>query len=319
MAHFPMSASMSAITVAALYKFTALPDCAVWQKTLYAHCETAGIKGTLLLAPEGINGTVAGSAAAIRGLRDLLLADPRFEGMEYKEALHATSPFLRLKVKIKPEIVTMGIPDADPLSAVGTYVNAQQWNALVDDPDTLVIDTRNDYEVGIGQFRGAVAPGTQYFREFPDYVKRELDPAKHKKIAMYCTGGIRCEKASHYLLNQGFSEVYHLKGGILQYLEDVDQDMNRWDGECFVFDERVAVDRALKQGEFRLCRSCRHPISQADRETELFEDGVSCPHCHAQQSDEKRARARERMHQMDLAEARGDIHLGQVQQPKKEY
>lgn len=306
---------MSAVVIAALYKFVALPDASAVRDALEQLCLAHDIKGTLLIADEGINGTVAGSESGIAALRDFLSADARFEGIEYKQSHHDTQPFLRLKVRLKQEIVTMGVADTDPASRNGTYVDAQTWNALLDDPDTLVIDTRNDYEVAIGRFDNAISPDTQHFREFPDYVQRELDPNRQRKIAMYCTGGIRCEKASHYLLKHGFSEVYHLKGGILQYLEDVAPQDNRWQGECFVFDERVAVDKHLNQGEHRLCRACRHPVSVSDRQHEHYEEGVSCPHCYPKQSEANRARARERIRQVRLAEARGDTHLG----PRKDH
>lgn len=298
------------VIVAALYKFTPLPDCADLQTQLQQLCEQHAIKGTLLLAEEGINGTVAGSATAMARLRDWFAQDTRFKGMEYKESQHAKPPFLRLKVRLKAEIVTMGVADTDPASRNGTYVNAQQWNALLDDPETLVIDTRNDYEIEVGQFDRAVAPHTRYFRDFPAYVEQNLDPTRHRKIAMYCTGGIRCEKASNYLLKQGFNEVYHLKGGILQYLQDTPAQDNRWQGECFVFDERVAVNKDLQQGEHRLCRACRHPVSADDQQHPEYEAGVSCPHCYASQSDDKRTRARERIRQIQLAKARGEQHLG---------
>ncbi|MGJ8667865.1 MAG: rhodanese-related sulfurtransferase [Oceanococcus sp.] len=305
---------MSSVTVAALYKFTALPDCVELQSELQNLCDQAGIKGSLLLATEGINGTVAGPAAAIALLRNWFAKDSRFDGMEYKEAVHDKTPFLRMKVRLKKEIVTMGVADTDPATRNGTYVDAQAWNALLDDPDTLVIDTRNDYEVAIGQFEGAVSPNTVHFKEFPQYVENELDPKQHRKIAMYCTGGIRCEKASHYLLKNGFEEVYHLKGGILQYLDDVAADDSRWQGECFVFDDRVAVDQNLQQGEYRSCRCCRYPLSTQDRQHEHYEEGVSCPHCYAKQSASKRAGLRERTRQMKLAKDRGLQHLGP---PKK--
>lgn len=301
---------MSEIIVAALYKFTALPDCGELRARLQTLCEQHAIKGTLLLAEEGINGTVAGSRSAMDALRAFFSADDRFDAMEYKESRHAVPPFKRLKLKLKDEIVTMGVPDTDPASCNGHYVDAQTWNALLDDPDTLVIDTRNDYEVAIGQFEGAVSPDTRHFREFPDYVETQLKPRRPKKLAMYCTGGIRCEKATHYLIKQGFDEVYHLKGGILQYLEDVDPADNRWQGECFVFDERVAVDKHLRQGEHRLCRACGHPVSATERRDARYEEDVSCPHCHAGQSEQQRARARERVRQTRLAAARGESHLG---------
>lgn len=301
---------MSSFTVAALYKFTALPDCADLRDQLQALCEQSEIYGTLLLAEEGINGTVAGPAESIAKLRAWFAADSRFDGLEYKESIHSSPPFLRLKVRLKPEIVTMGIPDTDPAAHNGTYVGAKEWNELIDDPETLVIDTRNDYEIEVGQFENAIAPNTKHFREFPDYVQNQLDPKKHRKIAMYCTGGIRCEKASHYMLKNGFEEVYHLKGGILQYLEDVPAEDNRWLGECFVFDERVAVDKNLQQGEYQLCRSCRQPLAPADREHEKYERGVSCAHCYDTLTERKKAGARERFKQMKLAAERGEKHLG---------
>lgn len=301
---------MALTVVAALYKFVALDELPALRYALHQRCDELAIKGTLLLAPEGINGTVAGSRAAIDVLRAWLDADPRFANLTYKESLHKAPPFLRLKVRIKREIVSLGVPEADPTHRVGRYADAKTWNALLEDPDTLVIDTRNDYEVEIGQFPGAVSPETRSFREFPDFVARELDPARHKRVAMYCTGGIRCEKATSHLLGQGFEEVWHLKGGILQYLEDTPAEDNRWQGECFVFDERVAVDKNLQRGEFEACRACRHPVSAADRDSPLYEEGVSCPHCHARQSEANRARARERIRQVKLAAQRGQAHLG---------
>lgn len=301
---------MSETVVAALYKFVALPDYQALRDQLHELCKQQGIKGTLLFAPEGINGTVAGTRAAIDTLQAALDTDGRFEGMEYKETIHSDTPFLRLKTKLKREIVTMGIEDTDPNEIKGTYVDAQGWNQLLADPDTLVIDTRNDYEVAVGKFEGAISPDTVYFREFPAYVENELKPNPPKKVAMYCTGGIRCEKASNYLMRHGFEEVYHLKGGILQYLEDVDPEQNRWHGECFVFDERVAVDKNLQQGEHVLCRACRMPVSLQQRQDPRFEDGVSCPQCYDNQSETNRERARERMKQINLAKARGEKHLG---------
>lgn len=301
---------MALTVVAALYTFVALDDLPALREALHTHCDELAIKGTLLLAPEGINGTVAGSRSAIDALRAWLDTDPRFAELTYKESLHEAPPFLRLKVRIKREIVSLGVPEADPTNRVGRYADARTWNALLDDPDTLVIDTRNDYEIAIGQFPDAVSPETRHFREFPRFVERKLDPARHKRVAMYCTGGIRCEKASSHLLAQGFEEVWHLKGGILQYLEDVPAEDNRWQGECFVFDERVAVNKTLQRGEFEACRACRQPVSAADRGSPLYEEGVSCPHCHDQQSEANRARARERIRQVKLAAQRGQAHLG---------
>lgn len=301
---------MSHTIVAALYQFVALPDYQALRPQLLALCKTLNLKGTLLLAAEGINGTVAGSREGIDGLKAWLAAEGRFNALTYKESEHENPPFMRLKVKLKNEIVTLGVPGTDPTRQVGHYADVDTWNTLIDDPDTLVIDTRNDYEVAIGKFRDAVSPNTRSFREFPDYVEKELDPARHKRVAMYCTGGIRCEKASHYLLQQGFEEVWHLKGGILQYLEEVSAAENRWEGECFVFDERVAVDSQLQAGEYRLCRACRHPVSSADRASSDYEEGVSCPHCRHGQTEDNRARARERWRQIQLAEQRGESHIG---------
>ncbi len=301
---------MSEIIVASLYQFLPLPDREALRDRLLRCCQSLGIKGTLLLANEGINGTVAGSRGGIDGLRAELAADGRFDGLEYKESTAAEQPFLRLKVRLKREIVSMGVPGADPTRRVGRYADVDRWHQLLDDPETLVIDTRNDYEIAVGRFDQALAPGTGHFREFPDFVRRELDPARHRRIAMYCTGGIRCEKASHHLLEQGFEEVWHLRGGILRYLEEVNPAHNRWRGECFVFDDRVSVDHQLQPGEHRLCRACRHPVSAEQRRSPLYEEGISCPHCHARQSAANRERARARRRQVELAEARGGQHLG---------
>ncbi len=301
---------MSQTIVASLYQFVPLSGREALRASLLALCESLGIKGTLLLAAEGINGTVAGNRGAIDGLRAWLAADGRFDALEYKESLAATPPFLRLKVRLKQEIVSLGVPGTDPTERVGRYADAQQWNRLLDDPETLVIDTRNDYEIAVGRFDRARSPGTAHFREFPEFVRRELDPARHRRIAMYCTGGIRCEKASHHLLEQGFEEVWHLRGGILRYLAEVAPQDSRWQGECFVFDERVSVDHQLQPGEHQLCRACRHPVSAQQRQSPLYQDGISCPHCHGRQSPDNRRRAAARRRQVALAEARGEQHLG---------
>ncbi len=300
------------LTIATLYKFTALPDYKALRQPLLNCCERHHVKGTLLLAPEGVNGTIAGSRAGIDAVLDFLRADPRFADLIHKESEAEGQPFYRMKVRLKKEIVTMGRPEVDPTKRVGTYVEPADWNALISDPEVTLIDTRNDYEVEVGTFRGAVDPHTDSFREFPDYVETHLDPAQHKKVAMFCTGGIRCEKATAYMLDQGFEEVYHLKGGILKYLEDVDAEHSLWDGECFVFDQRVSVGHNLKPGSYTMCYACRHPLSPEDRAAPTYVEGVSCPHCHDQLTDAQRAAAAERQRQMELAEARGDHHIGQA-------
>ncbi len=300
--------------IAALYRFVALNDHAELREPLLQQMESLGIRGTLLLANEGINGTIAGSAAAIDGLLDWLAGHPQFgnrlDGMDVKKSWSNAIPFLRTKVKLKKEIVTMGVAGIDPNRSAGTYVKPQDWNQLISDPDVVTIDTRNDYEVRIGTFRNALNPHTESFREFPEYVKQTLDTAKHRKIAMFCTGGIRCEKSTAYLKELGFTEVYHLQGGILKYLEEVPPEESLWEGECFVFDERVAVDHALQPGHYTQCHACRAPLSEADLESRYYTAGVSCPYCHAETSAAQRERFRERQKQMALARQRGEQHLG---------
>lgn len=296
--------------VAALYRFVDLPDYRELREPLLAFCQQAGIKGSLLLAREGINGTIAGSRQGIDDVLAYLQRDPRLADLEVKESSDDHQPFYRMKVKLKKEIVTIGMQDVDPNRTVGHYVNPEQWDQLLQDPEVVVIDTRNDYEVAIGSFKGAVDPKLKTFREFPDYVKQNLDPAKQKKVAMFCTGGIRCEKASSYMLQQGFEEVYHLQGGILKYLEQVDPEASQWQGECFVFDNRVAVDHHLQKGSYELCHGCRNPINAQDKQSPLFEEGVSCPHCHDSLTDDQRARFRERQKQVMLAKQRQQPHVG---------
>jgi UPF0176 protein len=264
--------------IAAFYKFVPLLDWVDLQPVLLKYCQAQDIKGTILLANEGINGTIAGSRQAIDRVLAWLKADPRLADLDHKESMSQTLPFKRLKVKLKREIVTLGKPEANPAVQVGTYVTPSEWNALIADPEVLVIDTRNDYEVTIGTFQRAVNPQTTSFRDFPDYVQ-QLDPTQHQKVAIFCTGGIRCEKASAYLLNQGFQQVYHLQGGILKYLEEVPKDASLWQGECFVFDDRVSVKQGLEPGTYTMCRSCGHPISEADKALPEYEEGVCCPHC----------------------------------------
>ena len=296
--------------VCALYKFVAIDDVPTLQNQLLNLLTAEEIKGTLLLAAEGINGTVAGTRAAIDKLQTWLTKDGRFAGMVFKESEAAEPPFLRTRVKLKNEIVTMGVGGIDPNQLVGTYVKPEDWNALISDPDVITIDTRNSYEVKIGTFEHARDPKTTSFREFPEYAAKELDPGRHRKVAMFCTGGIRCEKSTAYLKAQGFDEVYHLEGGILNYLETVDEKDSLWRGECFVFDERVTVDHQLHAGSYDQCHACRMPISDDDKASADYQPGVSCPHCINVKSDEDRERYRQRELQLNLARQRGEQHIG---------
>jgi UPF0176 protein len=280
---------MPPFVVAALYHFAAVPDFVELREPLHAVCAQAGVRGTLLLASEGINGTIAGTRAGIDAVLAHLRADPRFAALEHKESLADELPFGRLKIKLKNEIVTMGVPGIDPARIVGTYVEPQQWNALLANPDLLLIDTRNDYEVKVGTFENAVSPQTQSFREFPDYVERELRGQEQRPIAMFCTGGIRCEKATAYLRERGFEQVYHLRGGILKYLEQVAEADSLWNGECYVFDERVAVGHGLKPGQTRRCEACGDPLSIAEQASADFVPGVHCPNCVGELTPERRA------------------------------
>ena len=305
----------AAIVVAALYQFAELPDCAALQGPLQALAQAHGVRGTLLLAPEGVNGTIAGPRRGIDAVLQWLRRHPALERLEHKESAAAKQPFNRLKVRLKREIVTMGVDGLDPKASAGTYVDPQDWNALISDPDVLVVDTRTDYEVAIGSFRGACNPNTASFREFPAYADTTLAEHKQRKVAMFCTGGIRCEKSTAYLKAQGFEQVFHLRGGILKYLETVPADDSLWDGECFVFDDRVALGHGLAQGTHRLCYGCRRPVSQADLAAPEYEAGVSCPACHDSLSDTDRARRRERQRQVALARARGEQHVGRQAEP----
>ncbi|MCR6671907.1 rhodanese-related sulfurtransferase [Devosia ginsengisoli] len=298
--------------VMAIYKFADLPDAEAIRPVLAQFCCARDIKGTLILAPEGINGTVAGTAEAIDALAGMLLSGAlfagRLAGAEVKYSTASTMPFLRMKVRLKPEIVTLRAPEANPAKTVGTYVEPGDWNSLITRNDVVLVDTRNDYEVGLGTFQRALDPATKNFTEFKDYVATHLDPVRDRKVAMFCTGGIRCEKASSYLLSQGFEEVFHLKGGILKYLETVPESESRFSGECFVFDERVSVTHGLAEGDATLCRACRHPLTSADRAAPDYVEGISCPHC-AEDGARRRA-AVERARQMELAARRGEAHLG---------
>ena len=296
--------------VAALYRFVRLEDFENLRAPLLAFCEARGIRGTLLLAEEGINGTIAGTEQAISEVLAYLRSDNRLADLDCKFSYNTDRPFLRMKVKLKKESVTMGRPDIDPNQCVGRYASPEQWNALVDDPECLVIDTRNDYEVEIGTFQGAINPNTTSFREFPEWVEENLDPSKHKKVAMFCTGGIRCEKSTSLLVSMGFEDVWHLQGGILNYLEKTPVEQTRWDGECFVFDSRVSVDHHLKKGSYDQCYACRFPIDDAQKASDLYVPGVSCPRCHDAHSDEQKQRFTERQKQISLAKARGEAHIG---------
>ncbi|MGB1666649.1 MAG: rhodanese-related sulfurtransferase [Pseudohongiellaceae bacterium] len=305
-----MTETTPGVVVAALYRFARFPEFETYRQPLLDCLLAAEVRGTLLLAAEGINGTIAGTRASIDRVLGFLQQDSRFAGLEVKESYVDENPFYRTKVKLKKEIVTMGVAGIDPNKIVGTYVEARDWNALISDPEVLLLDTRNKYEVEIGSFAGAVNPGTDSFREFPDYVKKQLDPGKHKKVAMFCTGGIRCEKSTAYLREQGFEEVYHLKGGILKYLEEVPEPESKWEGECFVFDNRVTVNHQLERGSFDQCHACRMPITEQDKQREEYQPGVSCHHCLGTQSPEQRQRYAERERQIELAQRRGEEHLG---------
>lgn len=309
-----MSSHTKKYLTAAFYKFVHLPGYKSLQAPLLAHCNSQNIKGTVLLAEEGINGTIAGLPDDIHEVLHYLRTDPVFSGcfadLEHKESFAGKHPFYRMKVKLKKEIVTLGVPSVSPTNKVGTYVKPEDWNALINDPDVVLIDTRNGYEVDIGSFKNAVDPKTKTFREFPKYVEQNLDKKKNKKVAMFCTGGIRCEKASSYMLSEGFDEVYHLQGGILKYLETVSKEESLWEGECFVFDQRVAVKHGLEVGEFDQCYACRHPLSPAEMQSAQYTAGISCPYCYDSITEEKRASLTERQKQVILAKQRGKTHIG---------
>lgn len=301
------------VRIAALYHFTRFVDPAALQGPLARLCDAQGVKGTLLLAGEGVNGTIAGSDEAIERILDHIRALPGCANLGFKESRADVLPFHRMKVRIKREIVTMGEPDIDPVANAGEYVAPEHWNTLIDDPATIVIDTRNDYEVAIGTFAGAIDPRTRTFRDFPTWFREHRDELlgdTPPKVAMFCTGGIRCEKATAFLKSEGVEQVYHLQGGILKYLETVPPEQSRWEGECFVFDQRVSVVHGLDQGECELCHACRMPIRPDDRASPLFQEGVSCPACHAERTAEQRAGYAERERQTRLAAARGQAHIG---------
>ncbi|WP_101047783.1 oxygen-dependent tRNA uridine(34) hydroxylase TrhO [Macromonas nakdongensis] len=305
--------------VAALYQFVDLPDHADLRAPLQALCEAGQVKGTLLLAREGINGTIAGPQAGVMAVLDWLRADPRLAKLQHKASWATTPPFHRLKVRLKREIVTLRVPELDPNKTVGQYVAPQDWNALIRQPDVVLVDTRNDYEVAIGTFQGARNPNIKTFTELPAWVDAQPElqaqpgpdgSVKKPRVAMFCTGGIRCEKSTALMKMKGYDEVYHLEGGILKYLEEVPPEQSLWEGECFVFDERVSVGHGLVPGPHELCRSCRWPLSAADKASPHYVKGVSCAHCHDQRTPEEKARLAERQRQVELAEARGEVHVG---------
>jgi UPF0176 protein len=299
-----------AYLTAAFYKFVELLDFTGIKGPLLACCAENRVKGTILLAQEGINGTIAGSAEGVNAVLAFLRADSRFADLVHKEAVAEKLPFYRMKVRLKREIVTMGVPDLNPSVMAGKYVKPEEWNQLLDDPDVVIVDVRNDYEVKMGTFPGAIDPKTKSFSELPEWVRQETALYHKPKVAMFCTGGIRCEKSTSFLKSQGFPEVYHLEGGILKYLETVPESESRWEGECFVFDERVSVKHGLKSGTHELCRACRRPISEEDQASELFVLGVSCPSCYHTTSEEKKQSCAERQRQVDLASFRHKRHVG---------
>jgi len=318
----PSRESHGPVRVAALYRFTRFEDCASLREPLERVCREQGVRGTLLLAHEGINGTIAGPSAGLDVVLDHIRALPDCADLDVKLSDASTMPFHRMKVRLKREIVTMGEPDIDPRASVGTYVDAQDWNALISAPDTIIIDTRNDYEVAVGTFQGAIDPNTATFRDFPEWFRRERDrllgTGKAPKVAMFCTGGIRCEKSTAFLKQEGVEDVYHLKGGILKYLETVPEDESLWRGECFVFDQRVTIGHGLVEGSHALCHACRRPVSAEDLGSPLYEAGVSCPACHAERTEDQRKSYRERHRQEALAAAQGLAHVGAVRNGQAE-
>ncbi len=309
---------MPQIVIAAFYKFSDLNDHARYREPLTTLGLQAGVAGTILLAPEGINGTIAGPRAGINQMLAALRALPGCADINHKESHAEENPFYRLKVRLKKEIVTLGRPDANPNRAVGTYVEPVDWNSLIDDPDIILIDTRNDYEVKIGTFERAENPQTKTFREFAAWFEQNRARLDGRKVAMFCTGGIRCEKATSLLRQAGIEDVFHLKGGILKYLEIVPPEKSRWQGECFVFDQRVSVKQGLEIGQYDQCHACRMPISEEEKRSPVYEPGISCPHCHDQLDSGQKERFAERQRQIELARARGEQHVGRRLEPKTE-
>ncbi len=316
-----MSVQTQSTSVAALYKFAPIASPPDLRVELQGVCDAAGLKGTLLIAPEGINGTLAGKRSAIDALLSHLRAKPEFADLEVKFSSADEMPFYRMKVRLKREIVTMGQPDIDPTASVGQYVSPQDWNALISNPDTITIDTRNDYETAVGTFSGAIDPELATFRDFPAWFRAErerlLGEGKTPQVAMFCTGGIRCEKSTAFLRSEGVEDVFHLKGGILKYLENVPEEESLWEGECFVFDQRVTVKHGLEVGSYDLCHACRRPINGEDKASSKFEEGVQCAACFDERTDEQRERYRERQRQEEKAAKVGEAHLGAEQKSKK--
>ena len=300
----------NSFVVAALYQFTTLDDFRSLQKPLLTTMLSLDIKGTLLLAHEGINGTVAGTQVSIDKLLNWIRSDIRLANVDAKFSYDDSIPFYRTRVKLKKEIVSMNVENIDPINSSGTYVKPKDWNALISDPDVVLVDTRYDYESAIGTFKNSIIPNTTSFREFPYYSANELSNFKQRKVAMFCTGGIRCEKSTAYLKQQGFEEVYHLQGGILKYLEDIPESESLWEGECFVFDNRVTVNHSLEKGNYDQCHACRLPITVEDKKSNKYRQGVSCPSCYNKKSDIKRFRLKEREKQVQLAKQRGEPHIG---------
>jgi UPF0176 protein len=307
---------MSDFLIAGFYKFVDLQDFAALKAPLLACCEANEVKGTILLAPEGINGAIAAPPQAVAAVLDFLRGDPRLADLSAKESYTQTSPFYRMKVRLKSEIIKMGIPDLDPVHRVGIYVKPEEWNQLLADPDVVVIDVRNDYEVAIGSFKGAINPHIESFSELPEWLRQQGALANKPKVAMFCTGGIRCEKSTAFLRQEGFAEVYHLEGGILSYLQTISEADSQWQGDCFVFDERVAVGHGLKPGRYELCRACRQPISAEDRISDLYVPGLSCPQCYGSKTTAQQERLAERQRQIDLAKQRNQVHMGAKFTPK---
>lgn len=301
---------MQPIVIATFYKFVELEDYVDLRAKLLAYCQRVGVKGTILLAKEGVNGTICGFRDRIDQVLLYLKADPRLNDLSHKESFDDKEPFYRMRVKLKEAIVKLGVDGIDPRKIVGTYVSPTDWNPLIQDPEVLVLDVRNRYEIAIGSFTGAIDPDTNNFCEFPDYVRQHCDARQHKKVAMFCTGGIRCEKASSLMLEAGFEEVYHLDGGILNYLENIPEDDSLWWGDCFVFDNRVAVNHTLQKSRYDMCHACRRPIDEHDKCSDHFEEGVSCPYCFDALSASQKRRFAERQKQMQLAKQRGEVHLG---------
>jgi UPF0176 protein len=301
--------------VAAFYKFVSLPDCRPMREFLQRDCEELGLLGSILLAEEGINGTVSGTRQDVHRLFESLRADQRLHDLHYKESWADEQPFYRMKVRLKKEIVSLGVASVDPNRVVGEHVHPREWNTLISREDVRLVDTRNHYEHHLGTFKGAEDPNTTSFRDFPNWVSKNLDPEADRHIAMFCTGGIRCEKATSYLLDLGFDRVYHLDGGILNYLETVDKHESMWEGDCFVFDNRVTIDHDLAEGDFEVCPACRMPVTAEDRESPLFELHVSCPRCHDRLTESRREGLLERARQIELAAGRGERHIG-VKLPK---